>query len=240
MLCHFLLYSTATQSYIHTYTPTHSFSLIIFHHGLSQEIGYSSWCWTVGPHCLSILKGIVCIYQPQTPHPSHSLPISPWQPQVCSPLEGLRLVRAHSPFIKAAKCLQKRHSPNRQNLQILHPNVTGISEIAFSGLVCCFPSLRPPHPVIIIFKSQRIYWFWNAPSLQKNSQEWIYPISCLGFHSPVPFPVAMSSFRLCFFFFPAFLVLFKSWSPPWVPVGLLLPWALLHRVAMFIPAHPRL
>ena len=35
---------------------------IIFHHGLSQETGYSSLCHVVGSHCLSILNVIVCIY----------------------------------------------------------------------------------------------------------------------------------------------------------------------------------
>ena len=38
---------------------------IIFHLGLSQEIGCSFLCYTVGPHCLSILNVIVSIYQPQ-------------------------------------------------------------------------------------------------------------------------------------------------------------------------------
>ena len=40
----------------------HDFSHIILHHGLSQEIGYSSLCYTAGPHFLSILNVIVCIY----------------------------------------------------------------------------------------------------------------------------------------------------------------------------------
>ena len=39
---------------------------------------------TVGPHCLSMLSIVVCIYYPQTPHTSHSLSPRPWQPQVCS------------------------------------------------------------------------------------------------------------------------------------------------------------
>ena len=56
------------------YIYTHSLFYIIFHDGLSQEIGYSSPCCGVGPHCPSILKVIVCIYEPQSPHPSHSLP----------------------------------------------------------------------------------------------------------------------------------------------------------------------
>ena len=51
MLCQFLLYSKVTQSYIYI----HSYSHITSHHGLSPEIGYSSLCCTVGPHCLSIL-----------------------------------------------------------------------------------------------------------------------------------------------------------------------------------------
>lgn len=55
----------------------YSFSHTIFHHVLSQEIGYSCLCCTAGAHCLSLLSVIVCIYQPQTPRPSHpsSLPL---------------------------------------------------------------------------------------------------------------------------------------------------------------------
>ena len=63
----------------------HRLSYIIFHHGLSQKIGYSSLCYAVGPCCLSILNVIVCLYQPQTPSPSHFLSPPLWQPQVCSP-----------------------------------------------------------------------------------------------------------------------------------------------------------
>ena len=43
--------SKVTRSYIYT----HFFSHIIFYHVLSQELGYSSLCYMVGPHCLSIL-----------------------------------------------------------------------------------------------------------------------------------------------------------------------------------------
>ena len=42
-----------------SHTHIHSFSHIILHHVLSKEIGYSSLCCTVGPHCLSILN--VCM-----------------------------------------------------------------------------------------------------------------------------------------------------------------------------------
>ena len=45
-----------SDSVIHTFV----FFYILFHYGLSQEIGYSSPCYTVGP-CLSILNRIVCI-----------------------------------------------------------------------------------------------------------------------------------------------------------------------------------
>ena len=74
-MCQFLLYSIVTQRYL---------SHTIFHHVLSQETGYSSLCYTVGPHCLSILSVIVCIYQPPIPSLSHSLPTTPWKPQICS------------------------------------------------------------------------------------------------------------------------------------------------------------
>ena len=59
------------------------FLIPILHHRLPQEIGYGSLCRTVGPPCLPVLNVIVCICQPQTPHPSHFLP-RPGQPQVCS------------------------------------------------------------------------------------------------------------------------------------------------------------
>ena len=55
-----------------------SFSHIIFHLVLSHIIGYSSLCYRAGPHCLSILNGIVCIYQPQTHMVDHiSREVSP-------------------------------------------------------------------------------------------------------------------------------------------------------------------
>ena len=71
MLCQSLLYSKVTQ--FSTYR--HSFLNILFHYGLSQEIGYSSLCSTVGPWCLSILNVIVCVYQSQIPSPPLSLPL---------------------------------------------------------------------------------------------------------------------------------------------------------------------
>ena len=45
MLCYFLLYSKVTQ----LYTYKHSFFYILFYYGLSQDIEYSSLCYTVGP-----------------------------------------------------------------------------------------------------------------------------------------------------------------------------------------------
>ena len=47
------------------------------------KTGYSCLCYTTGPYCPYILNVIVCIYQPQTPSLSHSLPLLLWQPQVC-------------------------------------------------------------------------------------------------------------------------------------------------------------
>ena len=71
MSCQFLMYSKVTRSYLYI----HSLSHIIFHHFLSQETSCSSLCCMVGPHCFSILNEIVCIYQPHTPSPFHSLPL---------------------------------------------------------------------------------------------------------------------------------------------------------------------
>ena len=77
----FLLYSEGTQSHLFI----HYFSLLMFHCVLSKETEYSSLCYSVGPHCLSILNVSVCIDQPQIPSPSHFLSPPPWQPQVHSP-----------------------------------------------------------------------------------------------------------------------------------------------------------
>ena len=60
MLCQFLQYGQVTQPYIYIL-----FSHIIF------PVLYLRF------HCLSILNVIVCIYTPQTPSPSHSLPSPP-------------------------------------------------------------------------------------------------------------------------------------------------------------------
>ena len=60
-----------SDSVIHIYT---FFFNILFHYGLSQDIVYSSLCYTLGPCCSPILNVIICIYQPQIPGPSLSLP----------------------------------------------------------------------------------------------------------------------------------------------------------------------
>ena len=61
-----------SDSYIYTYTYIfyiyiyyiyiHSFSHIIIHHGLSQEAGYSSLCYTVGHHYISSLNIINLLF----------------------------------------------------------------------------------------------------------------------------------------------------------------------------------
>ena len=58
LCCDHLCYMAQWQ----LYTYIHSFKNIIFHYGLSQEIGYSSLCYTDGPCCLSILNERVWIY----------------------------------------------------------------------------------------------------------------------------------------------------------------------------------
>ena len=69
-LCQSLLYSKVTQLYTHMFILFY----IFFHYALSQETGYNSLCYTIGPYSLSILYIIVGVYQPQTPSPSLSLP----------------------------------------------------------------------------------------------------------------------------------------------------------------------
>ena len=68
MFLQFLLYSNVTQAYIYI----HSFSHIIFHPDLSQEIGCSPQQDRIAN---TFLNGILCLHQPQTPSPSHSLPL---------------------------------------------------------------------------------------------------------------------------------------------------------------------
>ena len=51
-----VLYHWATRE-AHIYIFFH----ILFHYSLSQNIKYSSLCYTAGPCCLSILYVIVCI-----------------------------------------------------------------------------------------------------------------------------------------------------------------------------------
>ena len=50
---------TYTHTHTHTYTQSFSHS---FYCGLSQDIEYSAFCYTVGPCSLSILFTIVCIW----------------------------------------------------------------------------------------------------------------------------------------------------------------------------------
>ena len=43
------------HTHTHTHTHTHILFHILFHYGLSQDIDYSSLCYTVGPRWLSTL-----------------------------------------------------------------------------------------------------------------------------------------------------------------------------------------
>ena len=60
-----------SDSVVHIYILFH----ILFHYGLSQDIGYSPLCCTVGPCCLSILDIIVCICS-SPDHPSPPQPLA--------------------------------------------------------------------------------------------------------------------------------------------------------------------
>ena len=64
-------------NYMYVYISL-SFCHTIFHHVLSQDIGYSALCYIVGAHCLPILN---CQSQTQTPF-VHSFLLPPWQPLI--------------------------------------------------------------------------------------------------------------------------------------------------------------
>ena len=49
-----------SDSVIHTHTHTYILFNIHFHYGLSQDIKYSSLCYTGGPCWLSVLNQVVC------------------------------------------------------------------------------------------------------------------------------------------------------------------------------------
>ena len=70
VFCQFLLYSKVTPLYIYMY----SFFHIILHYARSQVI-IVPCCYTAGSHCSSTPNATVCIYQPQTPSPSHPFPL---------------------------------------------------------------------------------------------------------------------------------------------------------------------
>ena len=73
-----LIYSVVSISAVQPRDPYNGLFLmlssIMFHH---KRLEHSSLYHKVGPHCLSILNVVGCIYQPQIPHPSHSPPLSP-------------------------------------------------------------------------------------------------------------------------------------------------------------------
>ena len=87
--------STVQQSdtAIHMYT-FYFFFYTIFHHVLTQETGHSSLFYTAGPHYLSILNIIVCIYQLRTPH----LSSSPHPPSPANTSLHLFLIQKKSRF----------------------------------------------------------------------------------------------------------------------------------------------
>ena len=89
MFYQFLLSSKVAQFYtyicIYACVYTYSFSHNIFHPVPSQVIGFSSLCYTAGPHCLSIPK---CNRLHLLIPNSQSIPLPllpPWQSQICSP-----------------------------------------------------------------------------------------------------------------------------------------------------------
>ena len=119
---------------------THMYILsfnILFHYDLSQEIGYSSLCYTVGLCCLSILNIIVYIYQLQIPSPLSLFP--------CSLLAATSLI-----FISAP---QSKFRTSLFSLKETPMPVGGDSPF----------HTPPPSPklLLIYFLSQQICVFWK-------------------------------------------------------------------------------
>ena len=71
-----------SDSVIHGHTRAHVcihiLFQILFHYSLSQDIDYSSLCYTVGHYQLSILYIVVCICQSQSPKLHSVLLIEPY------------------------------------------------------------------------------------------------------------------------------------------------------------------
>ena len=63
----FLIFYVIKVQFIYNVVPISAFSYIIFHHDLSQEIGYSFLCYTVGLYCFSIPNVIGCCTNPKLP-----------------------------------------------------------------------------------------------------------------------------------------------------------------------------
>ena len=64
---------TSSDPVLYLSICTHSFFHTTFHHVVSQEIGYSSLCYTAGPHCLPILNDTLHLLTPNSP----SISLSP-------------------------------------------------------------------------------------------------------------------------------------------------------------------
>ena len=88
------------DSHIHTYIYLHMFFFnILFHHGLSQKMRYSSLCCTAWPCRLSILNVIVCIYQPSS--------IEFWSKAVCFWADNYSFFKKILAFLKY--CVESEH-----------------------------------------------------------------------------------------------------------------------------------
>ena len=150
-----------SNTYIFIYIYTH----ILFHYGLSQDIStfhreYSSWCYTVGLCCLSVVHVIICICWPNLLILRSPTPLPPWQPQAYS----LRLLWTHT-FLSPTLVW-----PLTMTLQI---NQVGCLPLSISSsilLVCTSSKWR-----------NSILWAW---SLCLNIRKWSQKYSTPGGNQP--------------------------------------------------------
>ena len=85
ILCKLLLYRKVTQFYMCVCVCLYILFHTLFPYGLSQDIEYSSLCYTVGPCCLSILYIQFASANPKLPCPPSSTPfyLGNQQPVLC-------------------------------------------------------------------------------------------------------------------------------------------------------------
>ena len=179
-----------------------------------------------GPHCLSILNVIVCIYEPQTLSPSHSLPPPPWQPQEqnnhCSLCYSSKFFFLSWPphgiwnsWARDQIRLQLQPKPQAQQWRILHPlcwvrDRTCVPALPRCCQSCCVTVGTPTVPIFVVVNT--LIYLENFP-LNLTLIFCLYPASPW---SVITWPVklkSLQSMKTSLIAFPVLaLPLFRKWD----------------------------